>query len=320
MFIEQGIKPENKFWKYIVGSLLIILISTFGQIPFGGAVFIKAYKEGKDFTKLTETEMMTYLDSNITLFLIMLTFVFGLLGIYIVIKNLHKQTVLSLTTSRKSIDWNRFWFSFSLWGAFTVLSTLVLYYTSPESFVMNFRPIPFLILLVIGTVMIPLQTSCEEYVFRGYLMQGFGNLARNRWFPLVMTSVIFGGMHILNPEVEKMGYIIMVYYIGTGFLLGIMTLMDEGMELSLGFHAANNLVGALLVTADWSALQTNSIFRDISEPSAGFDIIAPVFIVYPIVVFICSKKYGWTNWKEKLTGTIAVENKNYSNEINLNHD
>jgi hypothetical protein len=45
--------------------------------------------------------------------------------------------------------------------------------------------------------------------------------------------------------------------------------MDEGMELALGFHAANNLVGALLVTSDWSAFQTHSIFKDISEPEAG---------------------------------------------------
>jgi membrane protease YdiL (CAAX protease family) len=67
-------------------------------------------------------------------------------------------------------------------------------------------------------------------------------------------------MHIFNPEVSKIGYIILVYYIGTGLLLGIVTLMDEGMELALGFHAANNLVGALLISSDWSAFQTNSIF------------------------------------------------------------
>jgi membrane protease YdiL (CAAX protease family) len=47
-------------------------------------------------------------------------------------------------------------------------------------------------------------------------MQGFANLARDKWFPLLMTSVIFGGMHIFNPEVSKIGYIILVYYIGTG--------------------------------------------------------------------------------------------------------
>jgi hypothetical protein len=228
-------------------------------------------------------------------------------AIILVVKYLHKQTLMSVTTSRERIDWKRIFFSFSLWGIFTVSSTLLMIYFSPDDFVYNFKPIPFLILAIIGIVLIPIQTSTEEYVFRGYLMQGFAVLAKNRWLPLVLTSVIFGTMHIANPEVEKMGYIILVYYIGTGFFLGIITLMDEGIELALGFHAANNLVGALLITSDWSAFQTNSIFKDVSEPSAGFEILAPIFIIFPLLLFIFSKKYNWTNWKEKLTGTIKIE-------------
>lgn len=135
-------------------------------------------------------------------------------------------------------------------------------------------------------------------------MQGFANLSRNKWFPLIITSLIFGFMHILNPEVEKMGAILMVYYIGTGLFLGVITLMDDGMELALGFHAANNLIGALLVTADWSAFQTHSIFKDLSEPSAGFDVILPVVVIYPILLFIYAKKYDWKYWKGKLTGSV----------------
>jgi hypothetical protein len=115
-----------------------------------------------------------------------------------------------------------------------------------------------------------------------------------------------------------MGYIIMVYYIGTGLFLGIITLMDDGMELALGFHAANNLVGALLVTSDWSVFQTHSIFKDMSDPSAGADVILPVVIVYPILLFIFSKKYKWTNWKEKLTGKIDESNNEVSEFLNLN--
>ena len=320
MFIEQGIKPENKFWKYIVGSLVVILISSFGQIPLMIGIFAKSFSDGKGVPQLDEKSLMTYLEPNLTLFLIMLSFVFAMFGIYIVVKNIHKQTMLSVTTSRAKVDWSRILFSFTIWSLFTIISTAILYYTSPESFVMNFKLIPFLILVIIGTLMIPIQTSCEEYVFRGYLMQGFGNLARNKWFPLVMTSSIFGLMHIANPEVTKMGYIVLVYYIGTGFFLGILTLMDEGMELSLGFHAANNLVGALLVTADWSAFQTHSILKDISEPSAGFDVIAPVLIIYPIMLFIFAKKYNWTNWKEKLTGEIHPTNSNLINEIQGTND
>jgi len=317
MFLEQGVKPENKFWKYLIGSVFIITASFIGQIPFSAAVLLKSFNEKKDFP--TDEDMaLKMFEPNLTLFLVMISFVFAMAGIYFVVKYLHHQTLLSVTTSRPKVDWKRITFSFLIWSLFSIISFLVLYFQSPKEFVWNFKLIPFLILVVLGTILIPIQTSTEEYVFRGYLMQGFANLARNKWFPLMMTSLIFGSMHILNPEVDKMGYIIMVYYIGTGLFLGIITLMDEGMELALGFHAANNLVGALLVTSDWSVFQTHSIFKDMSEPSAGFDFILPVVIVYPILLFIFSKKYNWTNWKEKLTGTIDEKDKETAEFLNLN--
>lgn len=307
MFLENAVTPENKFWKYIVGSVVIIGASFIGQIPFMIAIAFKSFSSGKPFPT-DEKALMTFLNPNLSLFLLMLSFVFAFLAIYLVIKYFHKQTFLSVTTSRSKMDWKRFFFSFSIWGIFTIASTVIMYYANPESFEINFKPIPFAILAVIAIVLIPIQTSTEEYIFRGYLMQGFANLAKNKWFPLVMTSVIFGTMHIANPEVQKLGYIIMIYYIGTGLFLGILTLMDEGMELALGFHAANNLIAALLITSDWSAFQTESILKDNSEPSAGFEILVPVFIIFPILLFIFSKKYGWTNWKEKLTGKIEKKN------------
>lgn len=305
MFIEQGIRSENKFWKYLLGSGLIILMSFVGQLSLLVAVIWKTMVSGESYP-LTNNEMMHFLDSNLTLFLLLLSFVFAFWGIYFVVKYLHRQTMLSVTTSRKKIDWSRIWFSFGLWAAFSIVSTLGYYIMNPELYLLDFKPFPFAVLFVIAVVLVPVQTSTEEYVFRGYLMQGFGNLALNKWFPLVMTSLIFGGMHFFNPEVSKIGNIIFVYYIGTGLFLGIITLMDEGMELALGFHAANNLIGALLITSDWSAFQTHSVFKDVSEPHAGYDIIMPVVLVYPLLLFIFSRKYQWSNWKEKLTGTIHL--------------
>ncbi|MFE3868819.1 CPBP family intramembrane glutamic endopeptidase [Flavobacterium sp. LS2P90] len=303
MFIEQGFKSENKFWKYILGSLLIIVASFLGQSPLLIALLYDTFVNKKAYPSNND-DIMRFFEPNMTLFLILISFVFAMLGILFVVRYLHHQTMLSITTSRVKIDWKRVLFSFSIWAIFTILSTLAFYFSNPTDFVINFKPIPFAILVLLGTVLIPIQTSTEEYIFRGYLMQGFANLAKNKWFPLIMTSVIFGAMHISNPEVAKMGNIILVYYIGTGLLLGIITLMDEGMELALGFHAANNLVSALLVTSDWSAFQTHSIFKDISQPSAGLDVIFPVVVIYPILLFIFSKKYNWTDWKKKLTGKI----------------
>jgi membrane protease YdiL (CAAX protease family) len=305
MFLEQGIKSQNKFWLYLIGSVLIIIASFIGQIPFSVGVLVKTMT-GKQVIPTDNAAVMKIFEPNLTLFLVMISFAFAFVGIYYVVKYLHHQTLLSVTTSRKQVDWKRIFFSFFLWSFFTILSFVVVYLNAPESFIWNFKLVPFLILVAVGAILIPIQTSTEEYVFRGYLMQGFANLALNRWFPLMMTSLIFGLMHIFNPEVAKMGYVIMVYYIGTGLFLGIITLMDDGIELALGFHAANNLIGALLVTSDWSVFQTHSLFKDLSEPSAGLDVILPVVIIYPILLFIFSKKYNWSNWKEKLTGKINV--------------
>ena len=272
-----------------------------GQIPLLVALVVE---KGAEVMAMTEPEMMGALESNYFLFLMLLTYATALVFLLFIVRKLHEQPITALTTSRKKIDWSRFWFAFGLVAIFILITTVGDYFTNPGDYVMNFQLKPFLILLVVAVIFIPLQTSFEEYFFRAYLMQGIGVLARNRWLPLIITSVIFGGLHFFNPEVTKLGNIIMIHYIGTGFLLGIITLMDEGIELALGFHAANNLLTALIVTADWTAFQTHSIFKDISDPSVGWDVLIPVVIIYPIFLIIMARKYGWTNWKEKIFGKV----------------
>lgn len=306
MYITQAFNVLHDWWRYLIGLLVVIFAVVIGQIPFTVAVFFKAFESGENIFGMDETQMMGMLESNLNLFLMLLSFAAGLVGVFFVVRTLHKQTITSLTTARQKIDWGRILFAFLLWGILSSSFVIADYYMNPENYQWNFKMAPFLILLLISVVFIPLQTSFEEYLFRGYLMQGIGVISKTRWLPLAITSLIFGLLHIANPEVEKMGYIIMIYYIGTGLFLGIMTLMDDGMELALGFHAANNLFTALLVTADWTAFQTHSILKDISNPSAAgfFDVFLPVFVLFPILLFIFSKKYRWTNWKDKLFGHV----------------
>ena len=302
MYIEQAYKGKTEWWRYLVGLVFIFLAwQLFGGIPLAAALLLEG---GLEVFSLSQGEMLGILDSNYAFFLLLLSFAVGLGALFLVVKFLHRQSITQATTSRKKVDWGRVLFGFSIIALFTIVTTLIDYNSNTEDYLWNFDPVPFTILVIIAVIMVPLQTSFEEYLFRGYLMQGLGVLSRNRWVPLLITSVIFGGMHIFNPEVAKLGYIIMVYYIGTGLLLGIMTLMDEGMELALGFHAGNNLIGAMLVTADWTAFQTNSLLKDVSEPSAGFDILLPVLIIYPLFLFFMAKMYNWKNWKERLLGEV----------------
>ncbi|MAU72843.1 MAG: CPBP family intramembrane metalloprotease domain-containing protein [Pseudozobellia sp.] len=307
MYIEQGYKGSLGIWKYWIIPLGFLGLMVFNYIStLMTPVPVEDVMQG----------LIEQFGSNKVTIILLAPLAIGLFVVLGWTKLVHEQSITSLTTSRPKIDWGRVLFSFVLWGSITAAMTMTWVFLSPENYVFNFQLKPFLILAAITIILIPLQSSFEEYLFRGHMMQGLGIMAKNRWVPLVLTSVLFGLLHLGNPEVGKLGYGIMIFYIGTGFFLGIMTLMDEGLELALGFHAANNLITALLVTADWTAFQTNSVYRDISEPTLSWDAFLPVFVIFPIILFIMSKKYNWTNWKQRLTGKVLTEEEFFAKDVN----
>ena len=303
MFIQNALKVKNNIWRYALGIFIIFIFTQIGSIPFIIAIVNKVWIERA--ANLDPSKMMTILEnSNLTFFYTLLTFFIGFIGFLIVIKYLHNQSVLSITTSRKTIDYKRILTSFTAISVILVLNILFSFFTSSEEYILQFNLNDFLILLLIAVIFIPVQTSLEEYVFRGYLMQGLGVMFNNKWLPLILTSFSFGFLHFYNPEIMKLGSILLVHYVATGLFLGILTLMDDGMELALGFHAGNNLLIALIVTADWTVFQTTSIFKYIGEPNVINQSLFSLSIIYPILLFYFSRKYNWTNWKGKLTGKV----------------
>lgn len=303
-YLEKGFEGKTEWWRYLLTLLITFIGVALFSIPHSTAIAKKTALGAVDVSKIHDVSyLMTLFDSNTNLIYMMLPFIGGLLFLFLGVKYIHKQSITNLTTFRKKIDWKRVSFSFSVWGFFMILFIAFQFVYKPESLQFNFNLKPFLILCAIGILFVPIQTSFEEYLFRGYLMQSLGLLSRNKWFPLVFTSVVFGVMHLSNPEITKLGYGLLAYYIGTGFFLGIISLMDEGIELALGFHAANNLISALLVTADWQVFQTYSIFKDVSEPNLLLAIV-PSLLLFPVMIFIYSKKYHWSHWKNKLTDAV----------------
>ena len=299
MFIENVLKVKNEAWRYVIGFFIIFFITQLGSIPFTIAIFSKIGLDGG--SNLDVKSMMTVLEnSNLTLFYALLPYVFGFFGIILVIKTLHNQSLLLLTTTRKKIDFNKIAISFLIAGFIIFFTVTISYLISPNEYLFNFKLDTFLILLIITILFMPLQASFEEYLFRGYLMQGFGGVFGNRWMPLLITSLFFGLLHFWNPEVSELGTIFLFHYVVTGLFLGLMTIMDDGMELSLGFHAGNNVLISLLITADWTVLQTDSILKFVGDPKMSIATIIPAVIMYPVILLYFSKKYKWENWEKKI--------------------
>ena len=300
MFLNQALDYKNPFWMYLLGSFVIIIFVIIGQLPI--TFFIT--KESISAAGGDPMAALRSLDKNLQLILLLIPFLVGFLGLFLVVKKIHNRSLISISTSRESLDWNRIIYAFSIWSLVSILLITGDYFLNPDSYEWNFNFKSFSLLLIISVLLMPIQTSLEEYIFRGYLMQGFYSFFNSRWGTLLITSIVFGSLHFSNPEVQKLGIGVMAYYVGTGLFLGILTLMDEGIELALGFHAANNIMTALFVTSSWTVFQTESILIDISEPTLGGETFFSLFILYPGFIFLMSKKFDWSGWKSKLISKL----------------
>lgn len=303
MYIEQIRKQTNASWLYVVGVFILGIVLLIGNLPFG---IVLMRKIGANATQLTMTEQLQVLPPNTTLFLLLLPFALVFGAILIVTKVLHKLSFRELITSRSKVDWQRIGFGF---GSVLIASILMLfasYLIDPTSMQWNFKPKAFAVLVVISVLMVPIQTSAEELFFRGYLMQGLGRIFPRRLVPFVLSSTLFGLLHFANPEVDKLGDIILITYLTTGFFLGAISLMDEGIELALGFHAGNNLFLSLFLTSDWTVFQTDSLFLDVSEPNVLMYIIGPL-VIYTLLFLVYAKKYKWKNYTAHLISSPTVE-------------
>jgi membrane protease YdiL (CAAX protease family) len=298
-YIQQAYKGQRHLWMFILTTILVAGI-------FLANFVLYLITDPSDME--AAYEMMKGIPSSLNLAINLIPFAFLLGLLFVMVKFVHQRSILSLTTARQKIDYGRVFFSFMMIAFFTIGSFFISYSIDSSEIIYQFDFKKFSILFLVSIVLFPFQIGLEEYLFRGYFMQHIGVMVKNKWFPLILTSVLFGIAHSANPEVANVGFWkMMIFYIGTGLLLGIMTLMDDGLELALGFHLGNNLLASLLVTADWTALQTDAIFKSTAEPSMSIvgEILIPVLVVYPIMLLILSKRYGWKNWQERLFGKVS---------------
>ncbi|HUH25542.1 MAG TPA: CPBP family intramembrane glutamic endopeptidase [Flavobacterium sp.] len=290
MYLEQFKRDSSSILKYIP--------YVFGFVGFMILNLIASALSGSDSTEVIQN-MIAQNGKNTTFLLLLLPFVFFLAMLFLWWKAAHKYSITQLTTARRKIDWKRIGFSFIVWTLMNLAVFMVSYFMNPQDFQFQFNLSSFIVLLIIALIFIPIQTSFEEYFFRGYFLQFTAFVSKNKGVALVVSSVIFGLMHMGNPEFSDMGISIMIFYIGCGFLLGVMTLMDDGLELALGFHAAQNLLGALLITSNTAVFQTDALFL-FNGVSSIWELLIQVFIIFPILLYVFSKKYNWTHWKQKL--------------------
>lgn len=279
-FLNKAFEGDNKWYAY-----LFVLLITFIGGEILGSIPLAIYSSfsGVD---IADTSIPI---SNLTIVFILFIFVVMFCLFVISVKRIQKKKIISITTGRSRIDVKRIFTGVIIWGT---ISSVLFFAGLPFSDDIKFRfdAYQFIPLFFICLIMLPFQTTFEEFVFRGLLMQGSYLLFKNKWIALIATSILFAIMHGANPEIETYGFwTAMVIYFIIGLTLGLITILDNGMELAIGMHFINNFFSFIVISTEGTVIQAaGSLFVGGHSSIGLFDIITVVMVC---LVFIFISKW-----------------------------
>jgi membrane protease YdiL (CAAX protease family) len=307
--LESAFTGKNSFWRYILMVVIVLIVSnTIGAVPLLIAIAMKSTSNPEVLSQISANPndySVLGLEPNTLLIMMLFPFIAGLAAFILFVKPLHGRKIKIVINGTTKIRWKHFFISAGIWLLLSAVYLFLYMKVDPSNFTLNNKTVTLIILASISVLLVPFQAAFEEILFRGYLMQGFSALIKSRWFPLIMTSILFGLMHAFNPEVKEFGFLTMMpQYILFGLIFGVITIMDEGIEASMGAHAANNIFLCVMVTNPSSALQTPALYEQQNiYPWTEF---AALVITGIIFVLILKMIFRWNDFSV-LFKKISVE-------------
>lgn len=294
MFLNSFHKDVTRFKHSLFLLFTFLVFVTLGNIPILYCI---------DYFDIHSSDLISTLKDNLGLdylfMLLMFPFVLGFSFLVFFSRLAIKESLKDMVTIRHKIDFKRVWYGFVVWFLILILFTVIDFYTT-KNIQLNFQLIPFIKTFFLALTLLAVQVFFEELLFRSLMFKLFGRIFKNGFVTVLLTGLFFGLMHGSNPEIDKIGGDVIWFYIITGLFLGLIVLFDDGLELSLGYHFANNFFAAVILTNDWQAFQTDALLMDFNEPSFGWQNVLTLLIIQPLLLYFFSKKYKWENWKERL--------------------
>lgn len=266
-FLDLVSRGKNQWWRYVLAFATICFFAfLIGALPLLSAAIFVIFDGNPNTNVNPATGMLVGVDSLLTFPLLMSSFVALLLGLALAVEGVHRRRMATLVTPGPRINWRRVAQGFGLWLLLTAALSALEAALYPGRYRWSLDPVRFLPFAAMAVWLVPLQTSSEELLFRGYGLQSLGRLTRNPLALGLISGLLFALPHAVNPEVASGFWPVMAFYFTFGAAMAWITLRDNSLELALGVHAANNLFAALLASYQGSAIEAPAVFT-----AAGFD-------------------------------------------------
>jgi membrane protease YdiL (CAAX protease family) len=293
-FIGNAKEGRRGVQFYAGGILLLLTLYILGSLPL--LLLWERQFPAQELT-LTDAHQIDQFGPLQLYFWMLFPFVLIFFGLILYLVKVHRRNILSLFTSAKSFRWSRFfWFAcfvLLFQSLFTVLQWWVFSDTQNATIYWNFEPNKFFPLLLLSLVLIPIQATAEELIFRVYALQGLFARTGKVWLSMLLSAVFFATVHGSNPEIQALGPAIIFYYFLAGLFLALISVQDNGIELSMAYHTSNNLFSAVVVSSSWQVFHTEALWLDSSEPGSASSYLIAGILSFTFLYLILAKKFNW---------------------------
>ena len=275
-FLDAALQGRNDLWRYLLGiGVILFAVFFIGGLPLV-AVVVYMLSDGNPATDFnTTTGALVGLDPLVSFVLNLLPFVAAFVAIAAVVVVIHRRPFRSLVNPFQSVRWRRIGQGFAAWLAIAAVTTGIEAAIYPGRYALTLdlpRLLPF---ALAALLLLPIQSASEELFFRGYALQGLGLLSRQPLALAVLSGLLFAIPHTANPEVAVDFWVVIAFYFVFGAAMTLITLVDNGLELAVGVHTANNIFTALFANFKGSALETPAMFTA-SGFSPWFNLLATI--------------------------------------------
>lgn len=283
-FIQNWSHGRYGFSRVTVTILLMIIAFIAGNLPL---LWIMESHKVNSIPALNDI-----LGFEVLLILQVLPFVTVLGTLFFLIPKVHASRWKHWLHAREQLDFRRILEGFILWALILLIFFGMDLGLNPNSFEWNFEAWPFIKALLLLAFLLPMQVLVEELIFRSFALQGFMAASRSAIASILFSASLFGAMHAGNPEVQEHGLLLLLVYALMGVFLSVITFLDQGIELAFGFHLANNLINAVLVTSNDLVFQVPAIFR---TKALTMDTSTSLMLLTGLALFfaIARRRYRW---------------------------
>lgn len=280
--MSMGNTGRNNWWLIVLSIVLVLFI--YLAANYLEAAFVVNYLHNGIKPEEGISEFIhNYPNKSISALLTNLPFIIGAIGIILIVKFIHKRDEKTLITPYSKIDYRKILKSAAVYFLIKFTIDIIYSYYNSNSFQFAFNFDKFIPLALVTLLIVPIQTSFEEFLHRGYLLPVWTKIFRYPIISLLISSYIFGKFHLQSQEY-------LYFYITMGFFLGLITIISNSLEIAIGIHAVHNLYGHFIS----DSLQDTSVIFHNGNPENMFVWVAPVILTFIYYMI----KYG--------TGSLMV--------------